>query len=98
MSRPVPDFLAKQNVHPRDKYITFDEGPHIYTVHGKQGFTSVTTWNHSHFAHFDADGIIDKIVKSPRMHSVTNFFIANLAVADFIIGIFAIPFQVYMTK
>lgn len=30
---------------------------------------------------------------SRRMRSVTNFFIANLAVADIIIGLFSIPFQ-----
>ncbi|ODM90740.1 Neuropeptide Y receptor [Orchesella cincta] len=30
---------------------------------------------------------------SPRMRTVTNMFIANLALADIIIGLFAIPFQ-----
>ena len=57
----VPTYLAEINAHPRDKFIEFDEGPHIYTVHGEQGYTSVTTWNHSHFSHFDADGILDKM-------------------------------------
>ncbi|XP_074600563.1 tachykinin-like peptides receptor 99D isoform X2 [Brevipalpus obovatus] len=33
------------------------------------------------------------VVNSRRMRSVTNFFIANLAVADLIIGAIAIPFQ-----
>jgi len=33
------------------------------------------------------------VVTSRRMQSVTNFFIANLALADVIIGLFAIPFQ-----
>ncbi|KAL7019195.1 hypothetical protein ACKWTF_011042 [Chironomus riparius] len=34
------------------------------------------------------------IVKATRqMHTVTNFFIANLAMADVIIGMFSIPFQ-----
>lgn len=28
------------------------------------------------------------------MQNVTNFFIANLALADIVIGLFAIPFQV----
>lgn len=66
MTTFVPDFLAKKNAHPRDAFITFDEGPHIYTVHGDSGFTSVTTWNHTHFPHFDADAIIDKILCNPR--------------------------------
>jgi len=59
-----PLFLAKKNNHPRDNFITFDEGPHIYTIRGDTGYTSVTTWNHSHFEHFDADKIIDNMMKS----------------------------------
>ena len=58
----TPTYLARLNAHPRDEFITFDEGPHIYTVHGEQGYTSVTTWNHHHFSHFDADAIIDKMM------------------------------------
>lgn len=34
------------------------------------------------------------VATSRNMHSVTNYFIANLALADIIIGLFAIPFQV----
>ncbi|XP_059146150.1 neuropeptide Y receptor type 2-like [Physella acuta] len=37
--------------------------------------------------------VILVIVKNRRMHTVTNIFIANLAVADVIIGLFSIPFQ-----
>lgn len=33
------------------------------------------------------------IIRSRRLRSVTNFFIANLATADIIIAVFAIPFQ-----
>ncbi|KOX71929.1 Tachykinin-like peptides receptor 99D [Melipona quadrifasciata] len=33
------------------------------------------------------------IATSRRMQNVTNFFIANLALADIVIGLFAIPFQ-----
>jgi ATP-dependent exoDNAse (exonuclease V) beta subunit len=57
--RPAPTKLKILNAHPRDEFIEFDEGPHIYTVHGKQGYTSVTTWIHHHFSDFDADKIID---------------------------------------
>jgi CRISPR/Cas system-associated exonuclease Cas4 (RecB family) len=63
---PLPDFLAKKNIHPRDEFITFDEGPHIYTVHGELGYTSVTTFVHKHFPSFDSDRIIANILKSPR--------------------------------
>ena len=57
-----PTHLAKVNKHPRDDHVQFDEGPHIYTVDGDSSFMSVTTWNHSHFGHFDADKIIDKMM------------------------------------
>ena len=63
-----PDYLAKLNPHPRDKCISFDAGPHIYTIHNDPSikYTSVTTWNHSHFGHFDADKIIDNMMKSKK--------------------------------
>lgn len=60
-----PTYLAKKNAHPRDADISFEEGPHIYTVLGERGtYTSVTTWNHGHFSHFDADAVIDKMMAS----------------------------------
>lgn len=70
-AKPVPDTLAKKNAHPRDAFITFDEGPHIYTVHGEQGYTSVTTWNHHHFPKFDADSIIDTMFRGRKMRDPT---------------------------
>jgi ATP-dependent exoDNAse (exonuclease V) beta subunit len=63
----TPDFLAKQNFHERDPYITFDEGPHIYTIHGEQGYTSVTTFVHHHFPSFDSAAILDRILSSKKM-------------------------------
>lgn len=57
-----PNLLAKNNSHPRDSHVHFEEGPHIYTVDGDDSFMSVTTWNHSHFSHFDADKIITKMM------------------------------------
>ena len=58
------DYLANKNAHERDSHVIFDEGPHIYTVDGDDSFMSVTTWNHSHFEHFDADKIITNMMKS----------------------------------
>ena len=43
------DYLKNKNKHPRDDHISFDEGPHIYTIDGESDFMSVTTWNHCHF-------------------------------------------------
>ena len=34
------------------------------------------------------------VATSRRMQNVTNYYIANLALADIVIGLFAIPFQV----
>ena len=61
-------YLEKQNAHNRDKDITFDEGPHIYTVRGDSSFTSVTTWVHSHFSHFDSEEAIKKILNGNKIH------------------------------
>ena len=49
LQQKLGTYLAEKNPHPRDSNITFDEGPHIYTINGDSSFTSVTTWNHSHF-------------------------------------------------
>ena len=68
-----PTYLAKLNHHPRDDDIEFDEGPHIYTIKGRRGYTSVTTWNHSHFKKFDADNIIDKMMASKKWEK-SNYF------------------------
>ena len=62
----VPTYLSNKNSHERDKHIVFDEGPHIYTIDGDSDYMSVTTWNHSHFPHFDADAIITKMMNSSK--------------------------------
>lgn len=65
-------YLSGKNAHPRDEFITFEEGPHIYTVCGERGtYKSVTTWNHSHFSQFDADGIVSKLLKGKKMNDPT---------------------------
>ena len=67
-----PTKLATENAHIRDAFITFDEGPHIYTVHGQQGYTSVTTWIHQQFSHFDADKVIDNMEKRGSLKDPAN--------------------------
>jgi len=59
------DYLANLNPHVRDLNISFDAGPHKYTIKGQEhrAYTSVTTWNHGHFAEFDADAIIANMMK-----------------------------------
>jgi len=50
----------------RDSLIKFYARGHKYEILSDKGakYTSVTTWNHSHFPKFDADKIIDNIFKS----------------------------------
>ena len=67
------DYLAKQHPHPNDLHITFEEGPHIYTIDGDSDYMSVTKWNHSHCLHFDADKIITKMMSS-RKWSQSKYF------------------------
>ena len=57
-------FLENKHKHPRDDNISFDEGPHIYTINGDSSFTSVTTWVHQHFEKFNADKVIENMMKS----------------------------------
>ena len=45
------NFLSTKNHHLRDDHISFDEGPHIYTIDGDSDYKSVTTFVHSHFEH-----------------------------------------------
>ena len=77
-------YLAKQNMHPRDQRIHFDEGPHKYTIQGIQGadnitpeteFTSVTTWVHQHFDQFHAKNIIAGMMRNKKKWNdpVANF-------------------------
>jgi hypothetical protein len=66
------DYLSKQNPHPRDAHIHFDEGPHKYTIEGINGvtadteFTSVTTFIHQHFEHFDAKKVIAAMMRNQK--------------------------------
>lgn len=52
--------------HERDKNIQFEEKGHVYTINGKRGYTSVTTWIKSFFKKFDADKIINNMMNSPK--------------------------------
>ena len=58
--------LSSRNSHPRDKDIQFFEEDHKYVILTEPNvkYTSVTTWNHSHFPKFEADSIIDNMMKS----------------------------------
>lgn len=65
--------LSEKNKHDRDLMITFEEGPHIYTINGDSLYTSVTTFNHKQFDVFDADKIIDNMMNSHKWESNKYF-------------------------
>jgi len=67
--------LAQLNPHPRDALISFQEEGHLYTIQGVEGHPiSVTTLIHSMFQEFDADLIIDKMMKSPNWRPGYRYF------------------------
>jgi hypothetical protein len=80
MTNVVPTYLSILNSHIRDQYITFEEGPHIYTVKGERGtYTSVTTWIHKHFAVFNADSVIDRILSSKKWTNDPAYIYFNMS-------------------
>ena len=65
-TKPIlTNVLAHRNRHSRDDNIQFFEEGHKYVIKSDptSKYTSVTTWNHSHFPHFDADGVIKNMMK-----------------------------------
>jgi ATP-dependent exoDNAse (exonuclease V) beta subunit len=65
MKPTLYNVLSARNLHPRDVNIRFFEEGHKYVILTEPGikYTSVTTWNHSHFPKFEADNIIENMMK-----------------------------------
>ena len=68
--------LQEKNSHIRDNNLLFDEPTHKYSIVSDpdSSYTSVTTWNHSHFAHFDADAIIKKMMSGKNWNSKNKYW------------------------
>ncbi len=66
MLRKINPVLQSKFSHPRDEFIKFYSRGHKYNIScdPESKYTSVTTWNHTHFPKFDADAIIQNIFKS----------------------------------
>ncbi len=77
-----PNFLAQKNSHERDTHISFDEGPHIYTIDGDSDYTSVTSWNHSHFPEFNSELVITKMMASPKWPQSPYFGMTKQEIKD----------------
>lgn len=67
-------FLKDKNPHPRDERISFVDSSHTYYIDGSSdGYISSTTLVHSLFPEFNADSIIEKMMKSKRWTSSPYF-------------------------
>ena len=57
--------LSARNCHERDRFIQFFEKDHKYVITNDPNnkYTSVTTWNHSHFPVFNANLIIKNMMR-----------------------------------
>ena len=68
--------LSQRNAHARDLNLLFDEPTHKYTVLSDpdSAYTSVTTWNHSHFPHFNADEIIQNMMKGKNWNAQNKYW------------------------
>jgi len=67
-----PDTLSKKNYHPRDDHISFQEEGHVYTILGEITYVSTTTFVKKQFSDFDADGVIDSMIRSGKLEDPTN--------------------------
>lgn len=68
--------LSTCNAHPRDANIQFFEEGHKYTIltDPDSKYTSVTTWNHSHFPKFDADKVIENMMKGKNWNTSNKYW------------------------
>jgi hypothetical protein len=65
--------LSVVNAHPRDAFIQFEEEGHIYTIHGERGtYVSTTSLVHKQFAEFDADAVVNNLIKSGKTADPDN--------------------------
>ncbi len=72
----MTNLLTIRHAHPRDANIQFQEEGHKYTILTdlKSKYTSVTTWNHSHFAKFDSDAVIASMMKGKNWNPTNKYW------------------------
>lgn len=64
MSAVQAEYLAKLNPHPRDQYVVFEEGPHLYYRNGIQVGISCTSFVKEFFPAFNATEAVNNIINS----------------------------------
>ena len=72
----MKDVLSKHNVHERDKWIKFYYQGHRYEIGNDKGtkYTSVTTWCHTHFPKFNADAVIESMMKGKNWNPENKYW------------------------
>ena len=68
--------LSTFNSHPRDLHIQFEEIGHKYTIltDPNSKYTSVTTWNHSHFPKFDSNAVIKNMMRGKNWNPENKYW------------------------
>ena len=72
----MTNILSNFNFHTRDSFIEFYEVGHKYEIKNdkEHSYTSVTTWIHKLFPVFDADKVINNIMKGPRWNPSNKYW------------------------
>ncbi len=72
------NYLAAKHAHERDAFIRFYEVGHRYDISicpkDKTKYTSVTTWNHGHFPKFDADKVIQNMMRGRKWNTSNKYW------------------------
>ena len=68
--------LKERNAHQRDENLVFDEPTHRYSIltDPASKYTSVTTFNHSQFPHFDADEVIRNMMRGKNWNPANKYW------------------------
>lgn len=76
--------LSRDNHHPHDDRIEFDEPTHVYTIDGDSSYTSVTTFLHHQFPKFNPDPVATNLLAAfysngrPNMNKYRAIAIENI--------------------
>lgn len=75
-SASAPIVLSRRNAHARDENIVFQEEGHKYTILTDMNskYTSVTTWIHSHFPHFNAGKVIARMMSGKNWNPDNKYW------------------------
>lgn len=67
------NLLKNKNLHPKDKQISLNEENHTYNINGETDFCSVTTFVHKNFPEFNAEEIINNMMRGKNWKNSTYY-------------------------